>query len=103
MTNPLPDQETSANTSLMGRRRAVALRYQRNQDTAPRVTASGQGLIAEAIIKKAREAGITLMEDPDLVNLLGKIPVGDTIPPPLYKAVAEVLAYVYRMNKSFPK
>ncbi|MBF0429196.1 MAG: EscU/YscU/HrcU family type III secretion system export apparatus switch protein [Magnetococcales bacterium] len=83
------------------RRRAVALRYQRNQDAAPRVTASGQGLIAEAILKKAREAGITLMEDPDLVNLLGKVPVGDAIPPTLYKAVAEVLAYVYRMNKSF--
>ncbi|MBF0213133.1 MAG: EscU/YscU/HrcU family type III secretion system export apparatus switch protein [Magnetococcales bacterium] len=84
------------------RRKAVALRYQRNQDTAPRVTASGRGLIAETIMKKARESGIPLMEDPDLVNLLGKVPVGDSIPPALYKAVAEVLAYVYRMNKSFP-
>ncbi|MBF0270535.1 MAG: EscU/YscU/HrcU family type III secretion system export apparatus switch protein [Magnetococcales bacterium] len=84
------------------RRKAVALRYQRNQDTAPRVTASGRGLIAETIMKKAREAGIPLMEDPDLVNLLGKVAVGDAIPPTLYKAVAEVLAYVYRMNKSFP-
>ncbi|MBF0189617.1 MAG: EscU/YscU/HrcU family type III secretion system export apparatus switch protein [Magnetococcales bacterium] len=83
-------------------RKAVALRYQRNQDAAPRVTASGRGLIAETIMKKARESGITLMEDPDLVNLLGKVAVGDTIPPTLYKAVAEVLAYVYRMNKSFP-
>ncbi|MBF0628283.1 MAG: EscU/YscU/HrcU family type III secretion system export apparatus switch protein [Magnetococcales bacterium] len=84
------------------RRKAVALRYQRNQDAAPRVTASGRGLIAETIMKKAREAGITLMEDPDLVNLLGQVQVGETIPPTLYKAVAEVLAYVYRMNKSFP-
>lgn len=94
--------ETKGDGIATFRRRAVALRYQRNQDTAPRVTASGRGLIADAIIKKAREAGITLMEDPDLVDLLGKIPVGDAIPPALYKAVAEVLAYVYRMNKSFP-
>ena len=78
----------------------MALRYRKSSDVAPRVTASGQGRIADAIIQKAQEAGITLMEDPDLVNLLNKIPVGDTIPVPLYKAVAEVLAYVYRINKS---
>lgn len=82
------------------RRQAVALRYRKSQDVAPRVTASGQGRIADAIIKKARDAGITLMEDPDLVNVLNKIPVGEAIPLPLYKAVAEVLAYVYRVNKT---
>lgn len=82
-------------------RQAVALRYRKSKDVAPRVTASGQGRIADAIIKKAREAGITLMEDPDLVNVLNKIPVGETIPLNLYKAVAEVLAYVYRVNKRF--
>ncbi len=98
----MAEGDSSGGWSAPFRRRAVALRYQRNKDTAPRVTASGQGLIAEAIMQKAREAGITLMEDPDLVNLLGKIPVGDSVPPDLYKAVAEVLAYVYRMNKSFP-
>ncbi|NGZ06145.1 MAG: EscU/YscU/HrcU family type III secretion system export apparatus switch protein [Magnetococcales bacterium] len=92
----------NAGARALYRRKAVALRYQRQQDTAPRVTASGRGLIAETIMKKARDAGVTMMEDPDLVDLLGKIPVGETIPPTLYKAVAEVLAYVYRMNKSFP-
>ncbi|MBF0460272.1 MAG: EscU/YscU/HrcU family type III secretion system export apparatus switch protein [Magnetococcales bacterium] len=81
-------------------RQAVALRYRQSQDAAPRVTASGQGRIADAIIKRAQETGVTLMEDPDLVNLLSKVPVGDTIPLPLYKAVAEVLAYVYRVNKT---
>ncbi|MBF0435297.1 MAG: EscU/YscU/HrcU family type III secretion system export apparatus switch protein [Magnetococcales bacterium] len=81
------------------RRQAVALRYQRGKDSSPRVTASGKGRIAEIIMKKAEEAGVTLMEDPDLVSVLGKIPVGQTIPPPLYRAVAEVLAYVYRINK----
>ncbi|MBF0133003.1 MAG: EscU/YscU/HrcU family type III secretion system export apparatus switch protein [Magnetococcales bacterium] len=83
------------------RRQAVALRYQRGKDTSPRVTASGKGRIAEVIMKKAEEAGVTLMEDPDLVAVLGKIPVGQAIPPQLYRAVAEVLAYVYRINKTF--
>jgi flagellar biosynthesis protein len=81
------------------RREAVALRYRKGSDHAPRVTASGKGRIAEAILKKAEESGVTLMEDPDLVSLLGKVPVGETVPAPLYKAVAEVLAYVYRINK----
>ena len=89
--------DAKANPSL---RQAVALRYRKSKDVAPRVTASGQGRIADAIIKKAREAGVTLMEDPDLVNLLDKVPIGETIPLPLYKAVAEVLAYVYRINKT---
>ncbi|MBF0380528.1 MAG: EscU/YscU/HrcU family type III secretion system export apparatus switch protein [Magnetococcales bacterium] len=81
------------------RREAVALRYRKGSDHAPRVTATGKGRIAETIMKKAEEAGVTLMEDPDLVSLLGKVPVGETVPAPLYKAVAEVLAYVYRINK----
>ena len=95
--------DTPPDLSQSPSRKAVALRYKKGQDVAPRVTASGQGRIAEAIIKRAEETGTTLMEDPDLVNLLGKIPVGDTIPTNLYKAVAEVLAYVYRVNKSFPR
>lgn len=82
-------------------RLAVALRYKQGEDAAPRVTASGQGRVAEAIIKRAEEKGVTLMEDPDLVNLLGKIPIGESIPTKLYKAVSEVLAYVYRINRTF--
>jgi flagellar biosynthesis protein len=81
------------------RREAVALRYRKGSDHAPRVTATGKGRIAETIMQKAQEAGVTLMEDPDLVSLLGKVPVGENVPAPLYKAVAEVLAYVYRINK----
>ncbi|MBF0108496.1 MAG: EscU/YscU/HrcU family type III secretion system export apparatus switch protein [Magnetococcales bacterium] len=87
------------NDNPLSRRQAVALRYQRGKDSSPRVTASGRGRIAEIIMKKAEDAGVTLMEDPDLVAVLGKIPVGQTIPPQLYRAVAEVLAYVYRINK----
>ncbi|MBF0309693.1 MAG: EscU/YscU/HrcU family type III secretion system export apparatus switch protein [Magnetococcales bacterium] len=82
-------------------RKAVALRYDRFRDQAPRVTATGRGRIAETILNRAREAGVPLMEDPDLVSLLGKVALGETIPTELYKAVAEVLAYVYRVNKGF--
>ncbi|MBF0368376.1 MAG: EscU/YscU/HrcU family type III secretion system export apparatus switch protein [Magnetococcales bacterium] len=82
-------------------KQAVALRYRKSRDKAPQITASGKGRIADAILKRAEAAGVTLMEDPDLVAVLGKIPVGESVPPDLYKAVAEVLAYVYRINKSF--
>lgn len=84
-----------------GERRAVALRYRKGEDSAPRVVASGRGRIAEAILSKAREAEVPLVEDPDLVQLLGKVPLGDAVPQELYKAVAEVLAYVYRVNRRF--
>ncbi len=83
-------------------RQAVALRYQHGTDIAPHVIAAGKGRIAEAIIQRAREAGVPLMEDPDLVSLLGKLPVGETIPPSLYRAVAEILVYVYRINRAQP-
>jgi len=81
------------------KREAVALKYDRAKDAAPRVTAKGKGIVAEAIMQKAKESGVTLMEDPDLVQLLGKVELGETIPEELYRAVAEVLSYVYRVNK----
>ncbi|MBF0187822.1 MAG: EscU/YscU/HrcU family type III secretion system export apparatus switch protein [Magnetococcales bacterium] len=83
-------------------KQAVALRYVRGQDSAPRVTATGRGRIAETILDRAREAGVSLVEDPDLVSLLGKVELGETVPPELYKAVAEVLAFVYKINKRYP-
>lgn len=83
-------------------RQAVALRYRRERDSAPRVVATGKGMLADRIIQLAKEADIPLLADPDLVTLLGKVPVGDTIPGALYQAVAEVLAYLYRMNRLSP-
>ncbi|OSM02073.1 EscU/YscU/HrcU family type III secretion system export apparatus switch protein [Magnetofaba australis] len=82
-------------------RKAVALRYKRGSEPAPRVSAAGRGRVAETILAKAAEAGVPLVEDADLVNLLDKVPVGESIPPVLYKAVAEVLSYVYRVNRRF--
>ena len=81
--------------------KAVAIVYDENRESAPQVVASGQGVIAEKIIATAEEAGIHIQEDPDLVELLAKVPLGDEIPVELYQTVAEVLAFVYQVNKKF--
>jgi flagellar biosynthesis protein len=80
------------------RQRAVALRYDQQHDAAPRITAKGSGYIAERIIELAKAHGIQIHEDPDLVAVLGKLDVEAHIPESLYRAVAEVLAFVYRLN-----
>jgi FlhB-like protein len=79
-------------------RKAVALRYDVQKDSAPRVVAKGQRLVADKIIEIAKEHGITLYEDPDLVAMLAQLEVDAQIPEDLYRAVAEVLAFVYRIN-----
>jgi len=80
-------------------KKAAAIRYSpADGDTAPRVVASGQGFIAEEILQIAREHKIPLREDPELVNALASLDVGSTIPPELFRAVAEVIAFVYRLN-----
>ena len=70
--------------------------------SAPKVTAKGQGWVAEAIIKMARERNIPIREDKDLLNLLSEIDVGREVPESLYKVVAELLAWVYQLNKNYP-
>ncbi len=77
--------------------KAVALLYDKGQG-APQVVASGKGVLAEKIVATAREAGVYVMEDPDLIELLAQVPIGDDIPEGLYQAVAEVLAFVYQVN-----
>jgi flagellar biosynthesis protein len=80
------------------RKAAAAIQYDAKKDRAPKVTAKGFGVIAEKIIERAIAANVPLREDPDLANALAKLPLGEEIPPNLYKAVAEVLAFLYRMN-----
>lgn len=80
------------------RKRAAALRYDFDKDPVPRVVARGQGEVAERIIELAKEHGVTIREDPDLVALLCKLEVDQLIPQKLFAAVAEVMAYVYRIN-----
>lgn len=81
--------------------KAVALLYDKRRSDAPRVVAGGKGLVAQKIIETAREAGVFIHEDPDLVELLANIPVGQDIPVELYQTIAEVLAFVYRINEKF--
>jgi flagellar biosynthesis protein len=83
------------------RRRAVALRYDNSKESAPRVLAKGQGDLAERIIALAEEHGIPLHEDQDLVRLLSVLEIDVQIPPTLYRALAEVLAHLYRTNARY--
>jgi flagellar biosynthesis protein len=82
------------------RRRVVALKYDREKNAAaPKVLAKGQGGVADKILEVAREKGIPLYEDPELVEVLGQLDVNTEIQPELYQAVAEVLIFIYKMNQ----
>ncbi len=83
---------------LSERRAAVALAYADNAP-APKVVAKGRGVIAEAIIERARAAGIYVHDSPELVALLMQVDLDQHIPPELYIAVAEVLAWIYRLEQ----
>jgi flagellar biosynthesis protein len=84
-------------------RAAVALKYDAATDNAPKFIAKGRGLVAEKIMALAREQGIPMREDPDLVQMLTQIDLDQAIPPSLYKIVAELLAFVYRLNQSYQR
>ena len=77
---------------------AVALSYEKGA-AAPRVVAKGRGLIADEIIARAREAGVFVHESPELVGLLMQVDLDAHIPPQLYVAVAELLAWIYRLER----
>ncbi len=81
-----------------GRTLALALAYAPG-DAAPRVVAKGRGLIAEEIIRRAREAGVFVHESPELVTLLMQSNLDDHIPAQLYVAVAELLAWIYKLEE----
>ena len=77
--------------------RATALRYTEG-DNSPEVVATGRGEIARKILEAAEEAGVPVRRDPALVEALGKLDVGQAIPPELYIAVAEALVWAYRLD-----
>ena len=79
------------------RKTAVALRYS-DGTYAPKVVAKGRGILAEAIIARAREAGVYVHESPALVSLLMQVDMDQYIPPELYRAVAELLAWLYQLE-----
>lgn len=79
-------------------KQAVALKYDRVKDEAPKVTAKGKGRVAENIIELAKAHGIPVKDDPDLVEVLASLEIDQEIPPEIYVAVAELLAFVYSAN-----
>lgn len=81
---------------------AIALAYAPG-DTAPRIVAKGRGLIADEIIRRARQHGVFVHESPELVTLLMQSNLDDRIPPQLYVAVAELLAWIYRLELKRPE
>ena len=86
------DQKTT-----MYKKTSVALQY--DHAGAPMVTATGEGAIASEIINRAKEAGVPIIEDAKLAFLLSTVP-GDEIPPELYRAIAEILVFVLRLEAS---
>ncbi len=81
-------------------RKAAALKYDAQTSSAPMVKAKGMGNVAEKIIQLAQEHNIPIKEDPDLVELLVQLDLDQEIPPELYKIVAEILAFVYNLDRS---
>ena len=77
---------------------AVALEYDPSDD-APRVIASGTGILADKIIEKAKESNVPIHEDDKLAQTLSKLEIGEMIPPELYEVVAEILIFVDSMDK----
>lgn len=82
-----------------GDREAAALRYARGKDSAPRLMAKGKGAVADRILEIARRNGIPIREDRELVQVLASLDLYQEIPPELYKAVAEILVFLYSLNR----
>jgi len=79
-------------------KKAVALKYERGKDAAPKVTAKGRGAVAEKILALARENRIPIEQDSTLMEALYRLDINEGIPEELYQVVAELLAFIYRMN-----
>jgi len=77
-------------------RRASALRYEGKG--APKVVASGRGLIADRIVETAREAGVPIRSDTALAEALSALELGSEVPEEMWQAVAETLAWAYRLD-----
>ncbi|MGI4841993.1 MAG: EscU/YscU/HrcU family type III secretion system export apparatus switch protein [Janthinobacterium lividum] len=90
---------TDAKKEQARRQSAVALAYG-SGDPAPKVVAKGQGLVAEQIMRRAREAGVFVHESKELVQLLMGVDLDREIPPALYRAIAELLAWLYHIESA---
>ncbi|MFA6192082.1 MAG: EscU/YscU/HrcU family type III secretion system export apparatus switch protein [Sulfurimonas sp.] len=80
-------------------KKAAALRYDKEKENAPRVTAKGEGRTAESIIKIAELHNLPIRKDEDLIELLSKVELDKEVPETLYKAVAEIFSFIYKVTK----
>ncbi|WP_138751605.1 EscU/YscU/HrcU family type III secretion system export apparatus switch protein [Paenibacillus sinopodophylli] len=80
-------------------KKAVALKYQPGERSAPVMVAKGKGHLADLILEQAKKNGIPVQEDSSLVEVLSKLDVDQEIPPELYTLVAEILSFVYRSDR----
>ncbi|GGA16259.1 EscU/YscU/HrcU family type III secretion system export apparatus switch protein [Psychrobacillus lasiicapitis] len=81
------------------RKEAIALNYKPSMVDAPTVVAKGKGKIAENILAKAKEHNVPIQQDASLVELLGQLDINQSIPEELYQAVAEVFAFIYKVDQ----
>ena len=81
-------------------RQAIALKYDGNH--APTLTAKGDEALAEEILRIAREYEVPIYENPELVRLLAKMELGDSIPEELYRTIAEIIAFAWNLKGKFP-
>ena len=88
-----PDEEPGSRST------AAALKYRPPDDGAPRLVAKGSGLLAERILELAKENNIPIHQDPDLITVLSQLDLEAEIPSELYKPIAEILSFVYRINQ----
>ena len=79
--------------------KAAVLKYDVDKDKAPKITGIGRGQVAEKILKVAEEHRIPFYEDPSLIDLLSKLEIQSEVPPQLYNLVAEVLSFVYKLDR----
>jgi len=81
------------------KQKAVALKYDAQTSSAPKVTAKGEGFTAQNIIKIAKLHDVPIKKDEDLVELLSKLDIDREVPAEMYKAIAEVFSFLYKMTK----
>lgn len=79
--------------------KAAALAYDRESDAAPRLTAKGRGQVAARIVEIARQHNIPIQRDADLIEILEKVEIDSEIPLEVYTVVAEIFAYLYKVNQ----
>ena len=95
----MAERINSQPTNIAPQRKAVALKYEAERDLAPKVIAKGRGHVAEHILETAQKNSVPVYQDKTLVNMLMALEIDREIPPELYKAIAECMAYVYKMDK----